>query len=235
MAMRRFREPACKRAWQSRLGQHYVGPPNFGPSGPPAVLPWPKIFKMKSFFATPRDQVAGLKLQHRNLYLPDTCLACNTPLQSSKQMHYCRCGVIRVEFWDVVLDWLRDTGMPTPQDTTTFIATGALSNKHAINEYYAGLWFIAHRTLYAAMMNAHMENKQLNLEAALKRALAITIGRLKAYGGKWGEWVRTARWRRQPNKIGEKHQDKRLMQQDEDGNYEIHPALLNEADRLQLR
>ena len=85
------------------------------------------------------------------------------------------------------------------------------------------------------MMNAHMENKQLNLEAALKRALAITIGRLKAYGGKWGEWVRTARWRRQPNKIGEKHQDKRLMKQDEDGNYEIHPALLNEADRLQLR
>ena len=86
-------------------------------------------------------------------------------------MHYCRCGVIRVEFWDVVFDWLRDTGMPAPQDITTFIATGALSNKKAINEYHAGLWFIAHRTLYAAMMNAHMENKQLNLEAALKRAL----------------------------------------------------------------
>ena len=32
-------------------------------------IPWSKVWGIKSFYATPRDQVTWLKLMHRNLYL----------------------------------------------------------------------------------------------------------------------------------------------------------------------
>ena len=57
LTMRSFKEPACIQAWTQRLGTHQIKTETFA-----------KIFMIKPSFATPRDQVTGLKLLHRNLY-----------------------------------------------------------------------------------------------------------------------------------------------------------------------
>ena len=124
--------------------------------------------------------------------------------------------------------------MPAPSDTTAFIATGAISPTKAISANYAGVWFIAHRTLYAAHMSAHLDNHALDLEKALKRALAIIFGRLQAYGARWEDWVTTSRYQEQPNMIPARHRSKGLLQQQLGGEYEIAQTLIDEAKRLGL-
>ena len=52
--MRKFKPPACEAAWDERLG---------------ASLPSEKIWRITSTFATPRDQLTGLKL----VYI-ETCM-----------------------------------------------------------------------------------------------------------------------------------------------------------------
>ena len=78
------------------------------------------------------------------------------------------------------------------------------------------------------------ESVPLDLEKALKRAIAMIIGRLKAYGKRWRDWVQAGRHHRQPRSIGRKHRNKKLLKQDEDGEYEIHSALWRLADDLNL-
>lgn len=62
----------------------------------------------------------------------------------------------------------------------------------------------------------------------------MIISRLRAYGGRWEEWVRTSIHQRKLNIIPRKHQDKKVLSQGPEGDYEIHPALIDEAHRLQL-
>ena len=228
LTMRRFVKPACEPAWEMRLT------PRPHPQGAPNGLPWPQIWKMKSFFATPRDKMAGLKLQHRNLYLPDQCLACDEDVTQGKMLHYCECAILRVEYWDEVLRLFNELGMPTPADKTAFIATGAISATQAIGPNFAGLWFIAHRALYAAMMHSHLENVTLDLEKAHKRTIAMTIGRLRAYAARWREWVETSIHQDKPNTISAKHRSKALVNQEAFGDYSIAEPLLAEAKRLKL-
>ena len=83
-------------------------------------------------------------------------------------------------------------------------------------------------------MNARIENTPLNLEKALKRAVAMIIGRLKAYGKRWRDWVLAGRNHRQPRGIGRKHRNKKLLTQQADGDYEIHPAIERLARSLDL-
>ena len=84
--MRKFRPPACEAAWDSRLN---------------AALPWKKIWRIRSIFATPRDQLTGLKLLHRNLYVgkreqhDKSCRACT---EEEFMLHLCECGVIMEEY-----------------------------------------------------------------------------------------------------------------------------------------
>ena len=62
----------------------------------------------------------------------------------------------------------------------------------------------------------------------------MLIGRLKAYGVKWADWVRASRLRTNPNGIG-KHRDKKLLFQEADGSYSIHDAIMDMADTLGLK
>ena len=93
----------------------------------------------------------------------NTCRAC--PCVET-QLHLCECDVIRREYWSVLLDVLRDTGMPPPENVTAFIATGALSESHAISRFHASVWFLGWRCLYAAVVNSRVDAKPLDLDAA---------------------------------------------------------------------
>ena len=62
----------------------------------------------------------------------------------------------------------------------------------------------------------------------------MLIGRLRAYGVKWSDWVSASRYRTRPNQIGPKHRDKRILTQGPDRDYAIHDAIINKAVELGL-
>ena len=201
------------------------------------TLPESKIWRMRSFFATPRDMIPGLKLQHRNLYVAghdpndSTCRACAC---NESQLHLCECPVIWQGYWTPVLSIMEDTGMPRPRDDVAFLATGALSQDKVIDRDRAGMWFLAWRCLYAEIVRSRVEALTLDLDKALKRYVAMIIGRLKAYGAKWRRWVDKSRHQRDLNTIPKRHQDKTILRSNPVGEYDIHDAILHAAHRLQL-
>ena len=62
----------------------------------------------------------------------------------------------------------------------------------------------------------------------------MLIGRLRAYGGKWKEWVETSRLRTRPNTISQRHRNKKVIRQEPNGEYSIHNAIWDEARQLGL-
>ena len=170
--------------------------------------------------------MTGLKLQHRNLFVAakdhnaadNTCRACD---EEETQLHLCKCGVIRQEFWNTLLKLLTDLGMPFPENTTAFLATGAVSAEKAISTHLSGIWFIAWRCLYAEIANSRVEDRPLDLGKALKRVVAMTISRLRAYGYGWRTWCDSGRYRGTPNVIPRKHSNKAVLTQTPEGEYEI--------------
>ena len=116
-----------------------------------------------------------------------------------------------------------------------FLATGALTPDKVISRHYSIIWFLGWRCLYAETVSSRIENRTIDLESALKRAVSMLIGRLKAYGVKWADWVRASRLRTNPNGIGRKHRNKKLLFQEEDGSYSIHDAIMDMADTLGLK
>ena len=222
LTMRKFETPACQAAWNSRLN---------------ANLPWSKIWKITSTFATPRDQLTGLKLQHRNLYVAQrephdqSCRACT---EEESMLHLCECEVIREEYWNELIDLAVKTGMRPPDDITIFLATGALSRDRVISRYHSIIWFLGWRCLYAEIVNSRVEGRTIDLEKALKRAVSMLIGRLRAYGLRWKVWAQASKYRSKKNKIGKKHRNKKLLFQTEDGEYIIHDAVLDMAKYLEL-
>ena len=78
------------------------------------------------------------------------------------------------------------------------------------------------------------ENVPLNLDKALKRAIGIIIGRLRAYGARWRAWVNAGRYHRPPRAIPLRHQSKGVLTSDPYGEYTIHRELWQLADKLGL-
>ena len=93
LALRKMIPPAAEEAWQMRLN---------------LTIPWHKVWSIKSFYATPRDQFTWLKVMHRNLFLfagnggaGDT--ACRACPQRENIEHLVRCSVIQADFWEPLL------------------------------------------------------------------------------------------------------------------------------------
>ena len=62
----------------------------------------------------------------------------------------------------------------------------------------------------------------------------MLIGRAKAYGRKWGRWVDTGQYVKDPRMIAEKYREKKLLEMDIEANYAINPHLEAMARSLQL-
>jgi hypothetical protein len=202
-------------------------------------IPFNKVWKRASTFATPRDKATGNKLLYRNLYVAArqedpterSCLACN---EEETQEHLAKCGEIRRKYWNPLLKLLRDTGSPDPMDTQIFLITTAIDADRVISKHHSVIWYLGWRCLYAEIVNARIEKIQINLERALKRCVAMLIGRLRAYGRRWKTWVYSGIQHRHEKIISQKHRDKKLMYQEEDGEYTIHPEIWRLAKKLDL-
>ena len=184
LALRKMIPPACESAWQMRL--------------PNVAIPWTKVWKIKSFYATPRDQFTWLRLMHRNLYTvghrtdidDNSCRACTVP---ENQLHLGTCDIICEEFWTPLLTLMDDLGFPTPVETerASFVLLGvyqeAGKDPTVVGPEQSGLMFIAWRCLYAEVVRSRVDERPLDLTAAYKRTMQVTITRLKAYGEKCGK------------------------------------------------
>ena len=220
-ALKKFIPPASEAAWKSRVSTE---------------LCFQECWKIKRLFATPRDTLTWLKLQHRTLYTigHDTstdglCRACT---ESENQQHLMRCDVIQDEYWQRVLRLLQKLGMDLPENREAFLITGQLNASTIADAAYTDIVAIAWRCLYAAIVQSRLDDTPLALQGAYERAVKMIVGRVRAYGEKWRAWVNAGRNCADPRCIPLKHRDKTALVFDEDGGYELHDALLNEVQQL---
>ena len=117
----KMKPPASQAAWEdaTRLA---------------SAQPWNKIWKIKSFFTTPRDEVTWLKLMHRNLWVANRDPAydskCRAPgcTHDESMMHLAVCPIITREYWDKVRNLLVQLGLPAP-NTHRFLLPWASSRQ----------------------------------------------------------------------------------------------------------
>lgn len=103
---RRMKPPQAQDAWNSRIGR----------------VKWKKVWRIRSFFTTPRDQSTWLKLAHRNLYVANrdsnladrTCRAhrCNA---DESMLHLVECHTIKTDFWDKIASLQKNSVYPEEQ------------------------------------------------------------------------------------------------------------------------
>ena len=159
------------------------------------AIPWSKVWSIKSFYATPRDQFTWLKVMHRNLFVAGNggadATACRACPQRESIAHLVQCQAIREKFWKPLLALMRELGFPLPpqNEEEPFLLLGRLSDTKVVDPSQAGLMFIAWRCLYAAVVSSRVDGTPLLLEKAFNRTLQMTISRLKANGEKWLLWA----------------------------------------------
>ena len=214
-AMRKFVPPACEKVWASKLN---------------AEISFKKVWKLKP---TPRDRATGMKVLHRTLYLhrEQKCLLCDEPESIT---HTCACVQYHRQYWDHLLDLATGLGEPRPVDTAVWVATGAISREKVMRKEVSSLWYIGWRCIYAEICQYRIEGGTFDPKRALKRAVAMIIGRAKAHGKKWGRWYDTGQYIKEPRFLAERYRKKVLMDFDEEANYAISSRLLAEARKLNL-
>ena len=219
---RKFQPPTeTEKAWDGRLG---------------VKTAWRKVWGIRSFYASPRDQITWLKLHHRNLYVTghDTrtdgmCSACTG---KETQQHLVECSVLREEYWERVLNLLKNLGMDEPENIAAFLAIGRMDEKKVIPKDLSGIMFLAWRCIYAAIVKKRVENVTLNTDRAYERLLKMLDSRLKRYGHKWERWVQTADWQREARGIPNKHLQKTVIEHTVGGEWEIAQAIIDEIEKV---
>ena len=101
LSLRKMKLPPAEKAWAERLS-HFE-------------LPWPLIWRIRSFYASPRDQLTWLKVMHSNLSVASTrsdvtdptCRACE---EKETMLHIVQCPIIRHEFWTPLVKLMNTLG-----------------------------------------------------------------------------------------------------------------------------
>jgi hypothetical protein len=219
---------------------------------PPAAKEWRrrlrvnvrKMFEIKSFFTTPRDQVTWMKVWHRNLWVANRdrtvpsaqCNAWNGHRCTADEsiLHLAKCRIIRRDFWSKVISLMRKLDLTTHRHTA-FIIAGRTGKGKIVDTEAAGVMFIAWRCLYAEVVGARIEDRRLRLKAAYARMILMVISRLKAQGAKWFRWFSRVRFTKSGAKkaFPLRYRYRKLMTTRRDGSYKLNPTLENEFKKVQ--
>ena len=187
---------------RTRLIQHSkMRPPKAETTWPKYVehdnkpIPFNKIWKLRGFFTTPRDEFTWLRLKHRGLYVsgtnPSGDTSCRACPEKETMYHLATCPVLAYEFWDPLMSYMDDLNLKTPPmgtSTDMFLILGCVRDGDkwvTIDSASAGLLAIAWRCLYAELTSSKIHGHPINLERALLRTFQLTISRLRAYGLRW--------------------------------------------------
>lgn len=222
----KFEPPtATEQAWQSRLNW---------------AINFVKVWKMKSFFLTPRDSITWLKIQHRNLFTASrndqtngVCRACGWTQEN--QLHLARCRIIKCYFWDKVLQLIEAVGDEIPgtaSEHTEYILLGRVSDTDHTGPTGAGILALAWRALYAETVSAHIDKHNVDSGRALKRLADLLKERLVAYGEKWQSWCNVHVHTTKQSTIPLKYQERGVISQDIMGHYTINPEIQKWKDAI---
>ena len=201
------------------------------------TIPWHKVWSIKSFYATPRDQFTWLKVMHRNLFVAgnggagDT--ACRACPQRENIEHLVRCSVIQADFWKPLIALMKAMGFPAPPsgEEAPFLLLGRLTDTTVVDSNQAGLMFIAWRCLYAAVVSSRVDGTPLHLDRAYNRVFQMTISRLKANGEKWLLWARKNAHTGQKSVIPEDKRERTVIKFSPFGDYTVSATLMAEYTR----
>ena len=114
-----------------------------------------------------------------------------------------------------------------------FVILGVTGHDKVVCNEGAAILALAWRCLYAELVKSRIDDKRPNLETALKRTVAMLIGRVTAYGEKWRLWFLKQQHTTTSKKVPMKHRDFKLVTVDENAEYEINPALMEFHQDLQ--
>ena len=106
-----------------------------------------------------------------------------------------------------------------------FLVFGQVGDKVTCREG-AAILAIGWRCLYAAITKARVDGSRLRLDQAVKRAVAMVISRVRAYGERWSLWYRRIRHTSNHKFVPEKHQKYKLTECTPMAEHTIAPALL---------
>ena len=220
----KMQPPPSQQYWESK----------FGP------IDWYKVWRIKSPYCSPRDEVTWLKLQHRNLYVAKsdpniphpTCNAQGCS-QEESMAHLAECQIIKREFWNRVKGLMQLLEMRVGH-RTEFLILGKIGRGVYVDREEAGILFIAWRCLYAECVRARIEDKRLNLKRAYACTIRLLVSRIKAYGQKWYRWYSRTRGLRQSKvkQVPKKHRKKKLIEIEGDAKYKINTTLLQEYEKI---
>ena len=119
--------------------------------------------------------------------------------------------------------------MYTPTiDRELFLILGRLDDNRVVDQPQAGMLFLAWRCLYAAVTQAKLEDRRLLLLVAYERFVRMLHGRINAHGRQWQIWVRRNQNTSNKNVIPMKHRHRTVIEQQADGQYEIHKKIREE-------
>jgi len=219
----KMKPPSSEISWKQRLLQQNI--------------PFRKVWRLKPKYASQRDTITWLKLKHRNLYVPSrdpslldqTCKSCNRARESMH--HLATCSEICDAFWQEIHS-LMDNLKIKNSKTDMFRLLGVTGENQTTCSEGAAILAIAWRCLYAETVGSRIDGRSPKWDNTLKRAVAMIIGRVTAYGEKWREWYLKQRHNFKSKIIAEKYRSFKLITKDEHGNYEIHKTLSDFFDGL---
>ena len=208
----------------------------------PLPMPWNKIWRIRSFYVSPRDQLAWLKVMHRNLYLAGNAkeddTSCRTCDERENIMHLVQCGDMLAKFWNKIAAVMVRMGFTVPHmrmEREAFWLLGRLDHAKAVGPEQAGIMFIAWRCLYAAIVHSRVENAPLDLPRAYNRVWQMTITRLRAEGEKWNLWHRMNENTGNKSFFPLEYRERGVIRFDEAANYIINPEILAEYENTRPR
>jgi hypothetical protein len=229
LAVRKMRPPSAQAAWTEPT------PDGAGTQPPrlPLIVPWDQVWRIKSFYVTPRDQLTWLKTMHRNLYLAgnssDGDTACRVCSERENIIHLVRCIKIKTGFWDNIALVMESMEMVVPKETVqreAFWLLGRLSNSKAVGPVQAGIMFIAWRCLYAEIVHSRVEEAPMRVDRAHNRVWQMLITRLRAEGERWRLWHKINEGSGKKSYFPKKYQDRKVIAFTETAEYTINPRIL---------
>ena len=99
-------------------------------------------------------------------------------------LHLATCPEFKRGFWDELLVIIKKLGLAVANEKIEMVTLGRLNNEKAIDREAATIIAIGWRCLYAEITRSRANSTQINIKRALKRAIAMTISRARAYGEK---------------------------------------------------
>ena len=196
----RMKKPAAEAVWTARLGQ----------------ADFSKIWRIRADYVTPRDQVAWLKVLHRNLRVAasgglgsTTCMARGCDGEENQE-HLVDCPVIGAGVWRKIAGFMGSLHMDAGDNKRKWIL-GTLPNGDTVGREEAAIIFWAWRCLYAEVVAARVDNRELRPGTAYKNTVRMTYTRVKAYGAKWYRWYSRQRYKRDAKRVPRKHREKKLI------------------------